>query len=742
MHKLLLRTFTFLFGLSACYATALHAHSPASESLTIADVANGSYSPRYIYGVNPLADGESYSQLSSDGRRIVRSSFKTGKELGVLFDLDKARGEVKLSRIDGYIMSPDEKKILLQTQTKAVYRRTSTAVYYIYDVQNGKYEALSQGGPQMSPLFSPDGSVVAFAREGNLFVVKLLYGNAEMQVTKDGKRNEILNGIPDWVNEEEFSTARSFDFTADSQMLCWVRYDESRVPVFRMPMFKGLRPELKENDKYPTTYDYKYPLAGEQNSTVSVHSYDLKSRVVRQLRVPLDADGYIPRIVGTSNAQQLAVVTLNRHQNRMDLYMVNPRSGVAKLALRERNDKYLREAAYTQLRFYPGHFALLSERSGHQHLYWYTLNGQLEATITKGEWEVSQFYGYDSRTQRFFFSAHKDSPLQTAIYAATKGGKLTRLTPESGTHSATFSATMSHFLDVHSTLGTPPTTSLRSSTGKTLTTLIDNADLKKRYDRVAAQQSFFSFTTSEGVKLHGLMVKPRNFDVTKRYPVIMYQYSGPSSQEVKDAWSTGFYGGGVWESLLAQEGYISVLVDGRGTGARGAEFEKCTYLRLGDLESRDQVETALYLGTLPYVDKTRIAIWGWSFGGFNTMMAMTDGRPVFRCGIAVAAPSNWKYYDTVYTERYMRTPQENANYDAVSPIARASKLHGDLLLIHGTADDNVHYRNCTEMAEALVQADKQFDMQIYTNRNHGIHGGNTRAHLFRRMLDFFNQKMK
>lgn len=742
MHKLLSHTLTLFLALGTYFVIPTQAQKAPSEPLKLEDVTQGAYSPHYIYGVNPLADGESYSQLSPDGRRIVRSSFKTGKELNVIFDLDKARGATKLSHIDGYIMSPDEKKILLQTQTQPVYRRTSTAVYYIYDVQNGKYEPLSEGGPQMSPLFSPDGSVVAFAREGNLFVVKLLYGNAEMQVTKDGKRNEILNGIPDWVNEEEFSTARSFDFTADSQMLCWVRYDESRVPVYRMQMFKGLRPELKENDKYPTTYDYKYPLAGEQNSTVTLHSYDLKSRVVRQLRVPLNADGYIPRIVGTSDASQLAVVTLNRHQNRMDLYMVNPRSGVSKLALRESNDKYLREAAYTQLRFYPGHFALLSERSGHQHLYWYKLNGQLEATITKGNWEVSQFYGYDSRTQRFYLAAHKDSPLQTAIYAAAKGGKLARLTAESGTHSATFSSTMSHFLNVHSQLGVPPVTTLRNAEGKRLATLIDNAELKAKYERVTAHQELFSFTTSEGVQLHGLMVKPRNFDATKRYPVIMYQYSGPSSQEVKDAWGTGFYGGGLWESFLAQEGYISVIVDGRGTGARGAEFEKCTYLRLGDLESRDQVETALYLGQLPYVDSQRIAIWGWSFGGFNTMMAMTDGRPVFRCGVAVAAPSNWKYYDTVYTERYMRTPQENANYDAVCPIARAAQLHGDLLLIHGTADDNVHYRNCTEMAEALVQADKQFDMQIYTNRNHGIHGGKTRTHLFRRMLDFFNQKMK
>lgn len=712
------------------------------EKITLQQLTDGTFSPQYLYGVHPLNDGESYSRLSDDGRRIVRSSFKTGKEIETLFNLDKARSEVKLNRIEGYIMSPDEKKILLQTETKAIYRRTFTAVYYLYDVANRKIEPLSDGGAQMSPLFSPDGNVVAFARDNNLFVVKLLYGNAEMQVTTDGRRNEIINGIPDWVNEEEFTTARSFAFSADGKVLCWVRYDETKVPVYRMQMFKGEKPEHLENDAYPGTYDYKYPIAGETNSTVTLHSYDLQSRATRRLEVPLDADGYIPRIATTSDPDRLAVVTLNRHQDRMDLYMVNPRSGVARLALRETNAKYLRETAYTALRFYDGHFAILSERSGYQHLYWYTLDGSLKATITQGNYEVADFYGCDLKNGRFFFAAHKDSPLQTAVYAADLKGNLQRLTPENGTHAATFSHNFRYFLDVHSTLGTPPVTTLRDQTGRILTTLIDNASLKKKMERVGARQELFQFTTADGTTLNGWMMKPRNFDPSKRYPVLMYQYSGPGSQEVKDAWSTGFYGGGIWESFLAQEGYICVIVDGRGTGARGAEFEKSTYLRLGDLESRDQVEAARYLGTLPYVDKTRIGIWGWSFGGFNTMMAMTDGRPLFRCGVAVAAPSNWKYYDTVYTERYMRTPKENPNYDQVCPIARAEKLSGDLLIIHGTADDNVHFRNAAEMSEALVQAGKQFDMQVYTNRNHSIYGGRTRQHLFTRIFHYLESKLK
>lgn len=736
---------TFVLGLCfGLYATAQN-NSP-KEKIALSQITNGSFTAQTLRGLHPMNDGESYTQLSPDGKRIVRSSFKTGKELEVLFDVDQARGTSlsgkALSHIDAYIMSPNEKKILLQTETRPVYRRTATAQYYIYDLSNGKYEALSTNGPQMSPLFSPDGNNVAFVRDNNLFVVKLLFNNAETQVTKDGKRNEIINGIPDWVNEEEFSTSRSFDFTADSQMLTWVRYDESHVPIYHMQMFKGLKPTLAEYDSYPGSYDYKYPMAGERNSIVSLHSYDLKSRVVRQLAVPLDAETYIPRIVATADANRLAVVTLNRHQSQMQLYMVNPRSGVAKLILRESNEKYLRESAYTDLRFYDENFAILSERSGYQHLYWYTLNGELEATLTRGNYEVSQFHGYDKRTNLFYFSAHKDSPLETAVYSCDKKGKINCLTPERGTHYAQFSKNLSYFVDQYSTITQAPITSLRNNKGKILITLIDNAALTEKMAQLRSEQEFFQFRTSEGVQLNGFMVKPRNFDPTKQYPVVMYQYSGPASQEVKNAWSTGFYPGTAFEQYLAQEGYIAVIVDGRGTGARGSEFEKCTYLRLGDLESKDQVEAALYLGTLPYVDKKRIAIWGWSFGGFNTMMAMTDQRGVFRCGVAVAAPSNWKYYDTVYTERYMRTPKENANYESINPMARVAHLQGHLLLMHGTADDNVHYRNCTEMAEALVQADKQFDMQIYTNRNHGIFGGNTRQHLFRRMIDYFNLHLK
>ena len=732
------------FMIAACFLFLFKgevAHAQEGK-IKLQDVTNGVYWPKQIDGVNPMNDGESYTQLSPDHKRIVRHSFKTGKEIATVFDVETARGAKKLPCIDGYIMSPDEHRILIQTETKGIYRRSYTAVYYIYDVRNNTLEPLSEGGPQQVPLFSPDGNVIAFARGNNLFLVKLLFGNAEVQVTKDGKFNEVINGLPDWVNEEEFTTNRSFDFSADSKVLAWVRYDESQVPIYSMQEFKGLYPARSEFDAYPGTYDYKYPVAGQKNSEVKVMTFDIKNRVTRTLDVPLDKDGYIPRIKFTSDPTKLAVITLNRHQSQMDVYMANPLSKVCKLVLREKNEKYVRETAYTQMKFYDGHFSLLSERSGFQHLYWYNLGGQLEAQITKGNFEVTDFYGYDARTGSFYYASTQESPLRRAVYKADKQGRVKKLSSSVGTNSAKFSKTMKYYMNVYSSAQQPPVTTLCDNNGKTITTLIDNADLKAKVEKVVGKKEFFQFTTSEGVQLNGWMVKPRDFDASKKYPVVMYQYSGPGSQEVTDSWNLGFYGAGIFESYLTEQGFICACVDGRGTGARGADFEKCTYLQLGLRESQDQVETAIYLGSLPYVDKTNIGIWGWSFGGFNTLMSMSEGRPVFKAGVAVAAPSNWKYYDTVYTERYMRTPNENAAGYAINPMERAANLSGSLLLIHGTADDNVHFRNVAEMSEALVQANKQFEMQIYTNRNHSIYGGNTRYHLLTRMCDFFKRNLK
>ncbi len=715
----------------------------AQTSLTLREVAESTFRAKRIHGVNPLKDGLHFAQISPDGKKIVKYSFKTGEEVGTIFDVKTARNH-ELKAIDGYIMSPDETRILIQTQTVPIYRHSFTAEYYIYTVKNNTLTPLSENGPQQVPLFSPDGNMVAFVRDNNIHLVKLLFNNSESQVTNDGEFNKVLNGIPDWVNEEEFGYSRAFDFSADSKMLAYIRFDESEVPHYSFPWFKGLHPEKGEYAEYPGAYTYKYPVSGVKNSVPTIHSFDVKTRVTRQINVPLDVDGYVPRIKFTPNADALAVMTLNRHQNRFDVYMANPRSGVCKLVLRDEAPQYVKTEAYDQIRFYPENIAVLSERDGYNHLYWYTSGGNLLKQVTVGEFEVSKFIGWDAKTGAFYYESNEGSPLRSAVYKTDAKGRKSCLTTEKGVNSSIFSTTLSYFMNTYSNVNTPPVVTLRDNQGKTLKVLEDNATLKQALaSRAVGHKELFTFRTPEGVELNGWMLKPVDFDASQKYPVIMYQYSGPGSQEVKDSWSIGFYrDGGLLESYWASEGYIVVCVDGRGTGGRGASFEKCTYLNLGVKESTDQVETALYLGTLPYVDKGRIGIWGWSYGGFNTLMAMSEGRPVFKAGVAVAAPTSWKYYDTVYTERYMRTPKENAaGYEAGSAMGRADKLSGALLLIHGMADDNVHFRNCAEYSELLVQHNKQFDMQIYTNRNHSIFGGNTRFHLLTRLTNHFNEHL-
>ncbi len=714
----------------------------ANENLDLKELCQGQYTAKRIRGIHPLNDGEQYAQLSDDSKQILTYSFRTGEQTGIMFDVGNVQSKLKFGRIDGYIMSPDEKNILIQTQTTPIYRRSKTAVYYIYNVQNRTLVPLSDGGPQECPVWSPDGYMVAFVRDCNIFLVKLLFNNSESQVTKDGAFNKIINGKPDWVNEEEFVTDRSLTFNADNTMLCWIRYDESEVPEFSFPWYKGLHPEKSEYLAYPGEYSYKYPLPGEKNSSVSVHSYDIKSHQSRTLQVPLDTEGYIPRIFPTSDATKVAVVTLNRHQDRMDIYMANPRSTEARLAVRDEVKHYIGENEYNQMQFFEGGFAMCSERDGWNHIYQYDLNGTLKKQVTSGEFAVTDFYGYDAATGSFFYASTQESPLRRSIYKTDAKGRVTRLTQQSGTNSAVFSRSFRYFINVYSNLNTPPTTSLCDNSGHMLKTLLDNKALtEKLRTKNLGQREFFTFTTGNGTTLNGYMVKPHNFSPTKSYPVILFQYSGPGSQQVVDSWQTGNMGGCLFEQYLGQQGFISVCVDGRGTGGRGAAFEKQTYLRLGQMEAQDQVETARFLSTLPYVDATRIGIWGWSYGGFCTLMSMSEGCPVFAAGVAVAPPTCWRYYDSVYTERFMRTPKENPDGYGVSPISRASQLSGHLLICHGLADDNVHFRNTAEYAEALVQADKDFKMQTYTNRNHSIYGGNTRYHLYKQITQWFMREM-
>lgn len=713
-----------------------------AQQITIEDVAGGTYRPATIRNVSPLAiDGESYASISADGARIEKCSFKTGEITEVLFDKTAARG-ASISGVEGYVISPDGKNILIETDRTPIYRHSATSSYFIYNVKNKTLTPLSNGGKQECPKFSPDGTMVAFVRDNNIFLVKLLFNNAESQITKDGERNKVINGKPDWVYEEEFAFNCAFDFSADSEMLAWIRFDETDVKTFSFPWYRGAAPSMDNYKLYPGSYEYKYPKAGEDNSKVSVLSYDIKSRVTRTMQVPMDADGYIPRIQFTSTKDQLMVLTLNRHQNRLDFYAVNPRSTQAQLVLREEEKTYVDQPAYDDVDFSRDQFVLISDRDGHRHLYLYTSGGQLVSQLTSGDYDVTAYYGASADGKTFFYASNEGSPLEQYIYKIDTSGRKTKLSTEKGFNSAIFSSNCLYYLNIHSDISTPPVYTLCTATGKQLKVIEDNAKLRgKLASLTLSKPEIISITTADGVQLNGWMVKPADFSSSKRYPVLMYQYSGPGSQQVLNSYSNGFVGGLTWEQRLAEKGYIIVCVDGRGTGGRGSDFLRCTYMRMGDLESHDQVEAALWLGRQPYVDKDHIAIWGWSFGGFNTIMSLCEGRQVFNCGVAVAPVTDWRFYDSAYTERFMRTPQENPDGYDCSPLHRYENLKGDLLLIHGTADDNVHYQNTAELAEALVQAQKQFDMQVYTNRNHSIYGGKTRLHLIRRIEDYLDRHL-
>lgn len=715
----------------------------AGGKLTLPDITSGKFAAKTVNGINPIEGTDTYARISQDGERVVCCSFKTGKELSVLFDVKNTMG-CKIDGFDDYVLSPDGKRMLIQTKTERIYRRSFKADFYIYNIESRRLDRLSDGDKQQIPTWSPDGQQVAFVRGGNIFLVKLLYDNAEIQVTKDGKFYEVINGLPDWVNEEEFGFNSALTFNADGTMICWIRYDESKVKTYSLEMYKGMKPAKEEYAAYPGFYSYKYPKAGEDNSTVSAWSYDIKSHKINRLQVPLDADGYMPRIKPTNDPMRIVVYTMNRHQDDLCLYAVNPRSTVAQLIIKEHVDKYVREEAMEGVKFVGDKILLPSDRSGYTKLYVYNMNGQLQRTIGDGNYDITSVYGYDPKTGDVYYQAAALGATDRQVYVTHKNGKTVRLTDREGWNTAFFSGDFQYFVNTWSDYNTPYVFTTRTRDGKLINTIEDNKAVKQLVsDYGFCKREPFSFTTSEGVVLNGWMVKPKDFDANKKYPVIMHQYSGPGSQQVTNSWSAGSMGqGGAFDSYLAQEGFIVVSVDGRGTGGRGSEFEKCTYLNLGNLESKDQVETALYVGSLPYVDKDRIGIWGWSYGGFNTLMSMSEGRGVFRAGVAIAPPTNWKYYDSVYTERYMRTPKENPDGYATNPIERAPKLHGALLICHGTADDNVHPQNTYEYSEALVQADKDFRELFYTNRNHSIFGGNTRNHLLRQVAQFFKTELK
>ncbi|MFH0893654.1 MAG: S9 family peptidase [Bacteroidota bacterium] len=700
----------------------------AQKEITLNDVwASGKFYPGRYETVVPMKDGEHYV-IVEGGIFINKYEYKTGKMLETIIRSGEMvqTGNTTAIQIEEIVFSEDESKILITSETENIYRRSSVSEFYVWDFKAKKLTRVSENGKQQLASLSPDGSKVAFVRENNIFMKDLTTGK-EIQVTTDGKKNSIINGAPDWVYEEEFEFARAFDWSPDGKKIAYIRFDESNVKEFELEYYGKL---------YPEQFRYKYPKAGESNSIVSVHVYDVVSGNIKSMDIGTEKDQYIPRIKWTTDPNQLCIFRMNRLQNKLELLFADATSGTSRYAFTEENSRYIEVNDYLQF-IKDNSFLWVSEKDGYMHIYLYDKNGKQISQVTKGNWDVDKVYGMDEKTGIVYYSSAEVSPMDRQVYAIKQDGTGKRkLTTRKGVNEAEFSTTYKYFINIHSDINSPFYVNIiKTSDLKELKMLENNQkviDNMKQYGFSPAD--FFKFKTRDDVELNGWMIKPANFDPSKKYPVLMSVYGGPNSQEVVDQWG---YFNFIWFEMLSQKGYIIVSVDGRGTGFRGEEFRKCTYMKMGELETKDQIESAVYLGGLDYVDKSRIGIFGWSYGGYMTALCLTVGADYFKTGLAVAPVTNWRYYDNIYTERFMRTPQENPKgYDDNSPTTYASKLKGKLLLVHGGADDNVHMQNSMEFVDALVKANKQFEMQIYPNKNHGIYGGNTRLHLFTRLTDY------
>lgn len=719
-----MKRFTFTFLLALC-ANILFAN-------LLYDITDGKFRAKTAEIPRSMNDGEHYS-LMINQKAVVKYNYKTGATVDTVFSIAHLKNS-PIKQISGYEFSPNEAKLLVYTNVKYRYRRTFTADYYVYDIKRNELTTLSENGSQEVPLFSPNSRYIAFARQNNLFMKKLDF-NTEIAITKDGQFGSIINGTPDWVYEEEFEKTRYFEWSPDSKLLAFVKFDETKVPEYSFPVYIDKTKEKDELTTYPSTYKFKYPKAGENNSVVSVCVYDDAYKSIKSMKLGDDEqDFYIPRIKWTNAADQLAIFKLNRNQNILDMLLANPKSTLSKLCLRQEDKYYVDYENIDFISFSSDNLSFIgvSEKDGYRHVYLYGINGVIKKQLTKGNWDVTNVYGFDEKKQVLYYQSAEVSPTQRDVYAIDTKGKKTRLTNGKGTHNADFNSTFTCFVDNASSIETPNVITLRTNSGLAIKVLENNAALASEVKSLnLPKKEFFNFTTSENIRLNGWIVKPVNFDPNKKYPVLQVQYSGPNSQQVLDTWRID------WEYYLPTQDYVVVCVDGRGTGARGAEFRKCTYEQLNMLETKDQVETAKYLAKQTYIDKDRIGIWGWSYGGTMTLFSMTTGEKVFKAGIAVAPVTDYRFYDTAYAERFMRRPQENfKGYDQSSALLRADKLQGNLLIIHGTADDNVHAQNTMLYIDKLVAADKQFEMQMYTDKNHSILGKQTRRHLYTRMSEF------
>lgn len=707
----------------------------AQKQVTIDDLwVKYAFMPSSAGGFNVMNSGTHYSDIEQDGdfQNIVKYDMKNGKKLAVLVKGADVKYNGQAVDVSDYTFSPDESKLLFSVEEERIYRHSSLARNYVYDLASKKTEELSSGGKQMFAAFSPTGNKVAFVRDNNLFVKDLVAGK-EIQVTTDGKINEIKNGWADWVYEEEFSKAPYFDWNADGSKLAYVRFDETRVKEYTFDTY--------HNNLYPDKVTFKYPKAGEDNSILSVHVFDIATGATVNVNTGQETDIYIPRIQWTTDKNTLSVQRMNRLQNKLELLYANASDGSTRTVLAEEAKTYI--DITDDLTFLPGNkgFIWSSEKDNYNHLYHYDNNGKLLKQITTGNWDVISFNGYDEKNNTLYYISTERGQINRDLYSIKLDGSAKkRLSTAEGTTSAEFSKGLKFYVSTWSDANTPPVYELHSADGKLVKVLEDNAALKaKMGEYKLSRKEFFTFKNTDGVELNGWMMKPQNFDPAKKYPVYMFAYNGPGSNECNNAWETFDFW---WHSLLNQEGYMVVCVDGRGTLGRGREFKHCTYMQLGKLETLDQIDAAKYVGSLPYVDKSRIGFQGWSYGGYMASLLISKGADYFKAAIAVAPVTNWKFYDNIYTERFLRKPADNqSGYEDNSPVNFTKNIKGKFLLVHGSGDDNVHYQNSMELANALVKNNIPFEFMTYPNRNHGIYGGYTRAHLFTKMLKFVKENL-
>ena len=703
--------------------------SQTGKDITLAEIwSSGKFTPQYVVGIKPMKDGLHYSTLNDADDKIIIQKFqyeKTEKESDIFISSDYNLPNGKAVEFSDYVFSNDESKLLVPVESEPIYRYSTRSAYVVIDLKTKTASYLSTGKQQYAE-FSPDGKRVGFVRDNNLFIKNLLTGE-ETTVTKDGEQNEVINGATDWVYEEEFTLSQAFFWSPDGKRLAFLRFDESKVKEFNMATYGTL---------YPGEYTFKYPKAGEDNSSVTVHVYSLDDQKTVKMQTGDDKNLYFPRLKWTAKGEALCVTRLNRHQNHLELLLANPANGETRLLLEEKSDTYIDINDNLTFLADGKRFIWSSELGGFNQLYLYGMNGKRINAITSGNADVTAFYGLNEKSDEVFYQMAFPTPSDRSLYATKLGGKGQRaLVDGSGHHSPEFSADFRYFILNSSTANEPYLFELYTGAGKRVRVLQSNDDLKSKLTEYRiSPKEFFSFQNSTGVSLNGWMIKPPGFDPSKKYPVFMTVYGGPGHNTVENSWGGSGY---FWYQLLAEKGYIVVSVDNRGTGNRGEAFKKMTYKQLGKLETEDQLDAARYLAGLPYVDGSRIGIQGWSYGGYMSSLCITKGADLFKMAIAVAPVTNWRFYDSIYTERFMQTPEENTSgYDDNSPINHVSRLKGKYLLIHGTADDNVHFQNSVEMVTALVKANKQFDVFYYPDKNHGIYGGNTRLHLYTLMTDY------